>query len=100
MRPALEALADGEERSTATLRAALAERFSLTAADLEEEIPSGEAKTFPNRVDWALTYLDRARLVECPTPSTHRLTEHGRQAMAEYPERIDMRILSRIARRR
>jgi len=99
MRPVLEALADADDLSTAAIRAWVAQHFSLTRADLDETIPSGEARTFENRVEWALTYLVRAGLVEGASDSTHRLTERGRQVMAEHPDRVDMRVLSAVTRR-
>lgn len=99
MRPILQALAEGEDLSGAAIAASVARGFSLTPADLDERIPSGEATTFENRVEWALTYLRRAQLVERSTSSTYGLTERGRQVMADHPERVDMRVLATVARK-
>jgi restriction system protein len=55
MRPLLAHFENGSETSIAAVREILAEDFHLTAADLEERIPSGRAKTFQNRVGWATT---------------------------------------------
>ncbi len=57
MRPLLLVLEDGQERSSGEIRAALAAEFSLTEEELAEMIPSGRAKTFANRVAWAITHM-------------------------------------------
>lgn len=54
----------------------------------------GLAKTFNNRVGWAATYLYRCGLLERPSRSVYRITDRGRQVLAEHPERIDLDVLS------
>ena len=61
MRPLLVLLADGREQPVALLRGTLAEQFALTPEELAEELPSGRAKTFVNRVGWATT-ANRSRI--------------------------------------
>lgn len=96
MRPLLLTLSDGNERAVAAIRAELAGEFSLTAADLAEELPSGRARTFANRVGWATTYLYRCRLIDRPRRSVYRITDRGRTVLASEPVRIDLRVLSRF----
>ena len=47
-----------------------------------------------NRVGWALTYLYRAGLLSRPRRSVYRITERGRDALREHPERIDNSVLA------
>jgi restriction system protein len=68
----------------------------LTAADLEERIPSGRAKTFQNRVGWAATYLYRTGLLERPARSLYRITERGRHLLQAHPHRIDLAVLDQF----
>lgn len=96
MRPLLVALEDGSDRSIREIRARLAEHFSLTADDLAEQIPSGRAKTFQNRVGWATTYLYRTGLIERPKRSTYRITARGNDVLAANPERVNLNILSQF----
>lgn len=96
MRPLLATLEDGSDRSIREVRELLAEHFSLTADDLAEQIPSGRAKTFQNRVGWATTYLYRTGLVERPKRSTYRLTPRGREVLATNLKRVDLKILSQF----
>jgi len=96
MRPLLEEYAGGNERPIAEVRAALADRFSLTPEELAERLPSGLAKTFDNRVGWAATYLYRVGLLVRPRRSVYAITDRGRQVLAEHPERIDLTVLSQF----
>ncbi len=94
MRPVLVSLADGKEHKPKAIRESVAAYFSLTQEDLDEEIPSGRAKTFQNRVGWALTYLYRAGLIERPKHAVYRITDRGRAVLEEHAERVDMKVLA------
>jgi restriction system protein len=96
MRPVLVALEDGEPHSPTAIRSVVANHFSLTTEDLEKEIPSGRAKSFQNRVGWALTYLFRSGLISRPKRSTYRLTERGKKVLADHPKRVDLKVLSQF----
>ncbi len=97
MRPLLLTLSNGDERAVSSIRAELAEKFGLTAVELEEELPSGRARTFANRVGWATTYLYRCRLLDRPRRSVYRLTDRGREVLAAEPDRVDLKVLSQFA---
>lgn len=96
MRPLLEALVDGDERPVAEIRSRLARTFALTAEELEQELPSGQARTFANRVGWATTYLYRCGLIERPRRSVYRISPRGRTVLAEESGRIDLSVLSQF----
>lgn len=90
MRPALAQLADGGVHTTREVREALAGAYQLNEADRAHLLPSGRARTFDNRVSWALTYLSQAGLTERPRRGHVQITDAGRQALATHPQRIDM----------
>src|SRR4051812_8022050 len=96
MRPLLVAVQDGEAHPIKAVRQQLAEEFGLTPDDLAEELPSGRARTFPNRVGWATTYLYRCRLLERPKRSIYRITDRGRDVLAANPDRVDLKTLSQF----
>jgi restriction system protein len=50
MRPMLDVLADGQERSIHDVRDRLADRFLLTSGERTEMLPSGKQTRFENRV--------------------------------------------------
>jgi restriction system protein len=96
MRPVLVALEDEQPKSPTAIRSVVADEFSLTAQDLEQEIPSGRAKTFHNRVGWAITYLFRTGLISRPARSTYQLTDRGKTVLANHPTRVDLKVLSQF----
>lgn len=93
MRPVLAFLSNGEVHRTRDIRESLANEFELSEAERAELLPSGRQRTFDNRVGWAVTYLAQAGLIERPARGTARITATGRQALADNPERVDMRVL-------
>src|SRR4051794_5233289 len=96
MRPLLVALDDGQDHAITAVRARLAAEFNLTEEDLQEQIPSGRAKTFGNRVGWATTYLYRCGLVERPKRSVYRITDRGREVLKKHPHRVDLKVLAQF----
>jgi restriction system protein len=96
MRPLLVSLEGGQDRTITSIRAELAERFSLSDAELDQTIPSGRVTTFQNRVGWAATYLYRTKLIDRPKRAIYRITDRGRKVLAENPERVDLRVLGQF----
>lgn len=96
MRPLLVSLEGGDDRTITSIRADLAERFSLSQADLDELIPSGRVTTFQNRVGWAATYLYRTKLIERPKRAVYRITDRGRRVLEENPERVNLKVLGQF----
>jgi restriction system protein len=68
-------LADGKKWKMRDVVEALASHFSLTEAERQEMLPSGQAKLFNNRVGWSKTHLKNAGLVDNPTRGKVRLSE-------------------------
>jgi restriction system protein len=95
MLPVLRDLAQGERAGQETLDA-LATQFALTPDDLAQRLPSGKQATFTNRVAWAKSHLKGAGLVESPRRGVYRLTERGREVLAENPGTVGMSYLARF----
>lgn len=93
MLPLLQILGDGQECRAGDAIAALARRFRLTPAEIDEQLPSGRAPKFANRVHWARMILKAAGLVENPRRGVFRITDRGRAELATPPSRIDIRYL-------
>jgi restriction system protein len=96
MRPLLDQYATGAERPVSDVRSVLADIFSLTDEERAERLPSGAARTFDNRVGWATTYLNRCALLDRPRRGVYRITDRGRQVLADHPHRIDLSVLSQF----
>jgi len=96
MRPVLELVADGDDHAVKTIQQALAERFSLSREDTEQMLPGGTGKLFANRVGWATTYLYQTKLIDRPRRAVYRITDRGRQVLAENPDRVDLKVLAQF----
>ncbi|MGB8507680.1 MAG: restriction endonuclease [Pyrinomonadaceae bacterium] len=95
MLPVLRDLALGERAGQETIDA-LATHFDLTPEELAQRLPSGKQATFRNRVAWAKAHLKAAGLVESPRRGVYRLTDRGRQVLAENPTSIGLSYLVRF----
>lgn len=84
MVPVLRVLSDGKTRSLRELRALTAEAEGLTEEQLEEVLPSGQAKA-NNRIGWAASYLNRVNALERPSRGNYRISELGRKLLADHP---------------
>lgn len=93
MLPLLRRLEDGAEHSMRELINALAVEFGLTEEERKQLLPSGVQPVFDNRVGWARTYLLKAGLLESPRRGIVKITDRGRQVLAQKPEKIDNNFL-------
>lgn len=84
VRPLLEVLSDGQTWRKRDMERAVAERAGITAEQLEETLDSGQTRAF-NRIGWATSALRRAKAIEAPQRAQFRITDTGRQLLAENP---------------
>lgn len=95
MLPTLKLAATTPEIHLRDLRDRIAKELALSAADLEELIPSGRQTRFHNRVNWAATYLAKAGLMEAVRRGVYRVTSAGRDLLKSPPPRIDIGYLNK-----
>lgn len=95
MLPMLQLAADGAERRLSDVLEAPAQQFDLTDADRAELLPGGGQARFDNKVGWARTHLGKAGLLERPRRGWLRITERGREVLADPPARITVAYLMR-----
>lgn len=93
MLPLLHSAADGEERSLAATRSALADKLGLSQAEQDELLPSGRVSRFANRVAWAKVYLQQAGILSSSRRGHFQITDRGRQILEAPPDRIDIGFL-------
>jgi len=89
-------LSDGLEHSTIETNEKIARQFGLTDEEVNLYLPSGVAKTFPNRVAWAKSHLKMAGLLENTKRSYFKITEAGKRILENNPTAINLRILKTI----
>ena len=94
MRPLLCAVEDGAEVSFQQALDKVCNYFQLTDAEKQELLPSGTQTVIKNRLSWARTYMKKAGLILAPRGKI-QITELGRTALLECPERIDIRYLQK-----
>ncbi|MSQ35615.1 MAG: hypothetical protein EXR63_00515 [Dehalococcoidia bacterium] len=68
-------MTDGQERTLADCREALAEHFSTSDDERAQMLPSGRKPVFNSRIHWAKTYLEKAGVL--------RSTGRGRVQIAD-----------------
>lgn len=96
MLPVLTELEARGETRTSELVAVMADLFQLSAAERAELLPSGKQAVIANRTHWAIAYLMKTGLIQRQRRAHYMIDVRGRQALAEKPERIDLKFLARF----
>jgi restriction system protein len=96
MLPLLQLAADGTDHSLRTTIDELAEVFHLTSDERQVLLPSGRQATFDNRIGWARTYLTKAGLLEKTGRGRFRITDRGRECVAQRPATLNVKYLERF----
>jgi restriction system protein len=97
MLPVLTAIADQQEHTMRDVVIALTDVFKLTEMERAAMLPSGQQRTFDNRVNWAVSYMKHAGLLEYTRRGVFRITDRGMQVLGQNPARIDIKFLSRYS---
>src|SRR3712207_1058070 len=96
MLPLLQLMSDGNDRGIDECVGHLADQLGLTTEDREELLPSGRQPRFTNRVNWAVTHLYKAGLLDRTGRKRIQVTDRGRTVLQANPTRIDMALLRRF----
>jgi restriction system protein len=70
--------------------------LGVSDEDRQVMLPSGTQALFTNRVAWAITHMTQAGLLTRPERGRYLLTERGRNVLHDYPDRVDMTVLSQF----
>ena len=93
MSPVLSLMADNQTRSAKELVAAISVHLCWTDKDMEELLPSGSQTVAHSRINWAITYLKKAGLLESPRRSQVCITAEGSRVAALQDVKVDNRFL-------
>jgi restriction system protein len=96
MLPMLQMAADGEEHDIHEARVVIAEMMQLTEDQLSELLPSGRKTKYKDRINWAKTYLTKARLMERTGRGKFRITQRGLDMLSTQPEYLDRHVLNQF----
>ncbi len=97
MLPLLKLIGSGDLFSMRSVAESLANEFELTQEERLEQLPSGRAKLFYNRVAWAKFYLKRADLLEAPKYGHIQITKKGQQILSEGISTLNSKYLDVIS---
>lgn len=96
MLPVMKISEDGQEHVLSDVVESLADQFKLSETDRREMLPSERQPRFHNRVNWAVTYLKKAGLVESRGRGRFRIAERGRDLLRNNPPKINMKLLEQF----
>jgi restriction system protein len=91
--PLLHYANDDQEHTPKEAYEAMAVHFKLSDADLKEMLPSGKQTTYRNRAAWAKVYLSKAQLLESPERGIFRITDRGKELLAQKPDTLRVKQL-------
>ncbi len=91
--PLLQLLEDGQVYSVRTTYGLLADRLQLSDADRQHLLPSGQQRTYENRIGWATLHLKKAGLIDKPKRGQAVITDRGRDYLTTSPEKITAKSL-------
>jgi restriction system protein len=98
MLPVLKSISDGQERRVGDCVEKVAANLNLTQEDMDALLPSGKQAIVYNRIAWAIAYMKRAELIEATRRGHFKITQQGKEVLAENPDRIDNQFLSRFSK--
>jgi restriction system protein len=96
MLPILRFAGDGKEHSVREAIDRVSAELALTEGERTQMLPSGQQPTIDNRVNWAVSYLKKAGVLEATRRAHFRVTARGMEVIAEAPARVDVRFLERF----
>ncbi len=82
--------------SLSNATAIIADQFSLTDQEKRQVLSSGKQAVINSRVNWANTYLKKARLLFSPQRGIFSLTESGESVLSKEPESINVEYLKQF----
>lgn len=88
----MEYLSDGNCHTSKEIRTYCCEKLNISEADKKETVSSGQTVVH-NRINWAITYLRKAKLIESPKRGTSQITERGKAALKIGTENITLEYL-------
>ncbi len=94
MLPLLRLAGDGGIHSTTEAIDHVALAFATTPEERAQLLPSGRTPVLNNRTHWALTYLRHAGMLERAGHGKFRITDRGRQILANPPPVFDRAYLA------
>lgn len=91
----MKCLLDGRCYKSREIMEYCCEKLNISEEDKKQVISSGQTVVY-NRINWAITYLRKAKLIESPKRGTSQITERGKEAVKIGVENITLEYLHRF----
>jgi restriction system protein len=96
MLPSLECMADGQIRKISELVEIVAENMKISEQDRKDMVPSQVEPRYVNRINWAIYYIMRAKLLERPKRGYYKITSIGLDVLKQKPQQINKEFLMKF----
>ncbi len=93
MLPMLKTLESGKAYTINQLISSLSAHFNLSESEQNTLLESGKQTVFSNRVHWAKTYLKKAGLIEQVDRGVIKISQRGKNVLADNPIVINKKTL-------
>lgn len=91
----MEYLADASSHSSKEIRKFCCDKLSISVEEQQVTISSGESVVH-NRINWAITYLKKSRLIENEKRGVYKITQRGRKATEKGAKYITLEYLKQF----
>ena len=91
--PVLRALETGEVKHVAEIRKYALDYLNVSEEDRKVMLPSNTQRLADNRVNWSITYLRKANLIERVARGKYKITNTGLQVLHEKKDHVELKDL-------
>ena len=91
--PVLRALETGEIKHVSEIRKFALDYLNVSEEDRKEMLPSNTQRLADNRVNWSITYLRKANLIERVARGKYKITNTGLQILHEKKDHVELKDL-------
>ena len=91
--PVLRALETGEIKHVAKIRKFALDYLNVSEEDRKEMLPSNTQRLIDNRVNWSITYLRKANLIERVARGKYKITNTGLRVLHEKKDHVELKDL-------
>lgn len=91
--PVLRALETGEIKHVAEIRKFALDYLNVSEEDRKVMLPSNTQRLADNRVNWSITYLRKANLIERVARGKYKITNTGLQILHEKKDHVELKDL-------
>ncbi len=88
--PVLRALETGEIKHVSEIRKFALDYLNVSEEDRKVMLPSNTQRLVDNRVNWSITYLHKANLIERVAKGKYKITDVGLRILHEKKDRVEL----------